>query len=213
VVHIWGAAGSTCRTDPLRILPTPADVACYPGKLGDTCSSDLAARAARSTRRTASYDTRVPISDVTERLPLFDPAFARLPMRRAGSSSEDQVQLEGGQAETQTADRKGLRKWQRVPGRRADRLYLRRVFRAGYVPGATDGSMPVGSGSVPRTFPRLLSGLGQVFFVFPSNVSLERGTPHTGYRSPEDGIPASVLTPWLLDAVGWSTQRKEQAQM
>jgi zinc-finger of transposase IS204/IS1001/IS1096/IS1165 len=33
------------------------------------------------------------MGDVTERLPLLDPAFARLPVRRAGSSSEDQVQL------------------------------------------------------------------------------------------------------------------------
>ena len=40
----------------------------------------------------------------------------------------------------------GVRKWQRVPGRQADRLYQSRVCQGGYVPGATDGSMPVGSG-------------------------------------------------------------------
>ncbi len=73
-------------------------------------------------------------------------------MPRAGSSSEDQLRLEGGQVETPAADLQGqmrtdhleVRKWQRVPGREEDRLYQSRVFPAGYVPGATDGSMPVG---------------------------------------------------------------------
>jgi len=80
-------------------------------------------------------------------------AAARFPIPRAGSSSEDQVQLEGGQAETPAADGQGqrrtdhlgVRKWQRVPGRQADRLCQSRVFRVGCVPDATDGSMPVGS--------------------------------------------------------------------
>ncbi len=77
-------------------------------------------------------------------------------MPRVRSSSEDQVQLEGGQAETPAADGQGqrrtdylrVRKWQRVPGRQADRLCHHTVFLAGYVPGATDGSMPVGSGTI-----------------------------------------------------------------
>ena len=51
-------------------------------------------------------------------------------MPRAGSSSEDQVRLESGEAETPAADGQGqmrtdqlgVRKWQRVPGRQADRL-------------------------------------------------------------------------------------------
>jgi hypothetical protein len=81
-------------------------------------------------------------------------------MQRAGSSSEDQVRLEGGQAETQAlvgqgqrrTDHLGVRKWLRVPGRQADRLYQRRAFPAGYVPGATDGSMPVGSAVIIYVF-------------------------------------------------------------
>ena len=75
--------------DPLRPLPTYADVACYPGQVGDPCSHVPASRrrAARSTRRTASYVTRVPTRDVTERFPLLDAAFARYPMPRAGSGS------------------------------------------------------------------------------------------------------------------------------
>jgi len=76
-------------------------------------------------------------------------------MPRAGSSSEDQGQLEGGQAETAADGQGQMRtdhleemKWQRVPGRQADRLCQSRVFQAGCVPGATEGSMPVGSGSI-----------------------------------------------------------------
>ncbi len=80
-------------------------------------------------------------------------AGALFPMQRAGSSSEDQGRLEGGEAETKASDGQGqmrtdhlgVRKWQRVPGRQGDRLCQSRVCQAGYVPGATDGSMPVGS--------------------------------------------------------------------
>src|SRR5215469_10380329 len=41
-----------------------------------------------------------------------------------------------------------MRKWQRVSGRPGDLLPQRRVVQEGCVPGATDGSMPVGSGRV-----------------------------------------------------------------
>ena len=85
--------------------------------------------------------------------PLSQHAGPRFPIARAGSSSEDQVQLEGGQAEPKASDGQGQRrkdhlgviKWQRVPGRRGDRLCHPTVFQVGCVPGATDGSMPVGS--------------------------------------------------------------------
>ncbi|HKF38405.1 MAG TPA: hypothetical protein VKB35_16025 [Ktedonobacteraceae bacterium] len=45
--------------------------------------------------------------DVTERVSLLDPAFARLPMPRARSSSEDQIRQESRQAETQPGDGRG----------------------------------------------------------------------------------------------------------
>jgi hypothetical protein len=77
-------------------------------------------------------------------------------MPRAGSSSEDQGRRESGEAETKASDGQGqrrtdqlgVRKWQRVPGRQADRLCHRIAFQAGCVPGATDGSMPVGSAKI-----------------------------------------------------------------
>jgi hypothetical protein len=80
-------------------------------------------------------------------------------MQKAGSSSEDQGRRVGGEAETKASDGQGLmrrdqlgvRKWQRVPGRQADRLCQSRVCPAGSVPGATDGSMPVGSAATIHT--------------------------------------------------------------
>jgi hypothetical protein len=50
--------------------------------------------------------TVIPL-DVTAHSSLLDQAFAQLPMPRAGSSSEDQGQCEGGQAETRAADGQG----------------------------------------------------------------------------------------------------------
>ena len=144
-------------TDLLRPLPAYVGAACYPGYVGDPCSrvplsgdvqpATLAGPPHRTRRNHARCDGAV--------LPARH-AGARLPMPRAGSSSEDQGQLEGGQAETKASDGQGqrrtdhlgVRKWQCVPGRPADRLCQRRVFQAGCVPGATDGSMPVGSGRV-----------------------------------------------------------------
>jgi hypothetical protein len=81
-------------------------------------------------------------------------AGARLPIPRAESSSEDQLQRGGGQIETSALDRRGqrrtdhlgIRKRHRVPGKPADSLCQSNVVQGGCVPGATDGSMPVGSG-------------------------------------------------------------------
>ena len=42
-------------------------------------------------------------------------------------------------------DHLGMRKRQRAPGRQADHCSLRKVYQGGFVSGATDGSMPVGS--------------------------------------------------------------------
>ena len=75
-------------------------------------------------------------------------------MPRAGSSSEDQLRLEGGQTETAASDGQGQRrtdqlgvmKYLRVPGREGDRLCHHTVFQVGCVPGAPDGSVPVGFG-------------------------------------------------------------------
>ena len=91
-------------------------------------------------------------------VPPARPAGARSLIPRAGSSSEDQVQRESGEAETQASDCQGsrrtdhleVRKWQRVLGRQGDHLYQSRAFRGGCVPGATDWSMPLGSANVPR---------------------------------------------------------------
>lgn len=45
--------------------------------------------------------------DATERFTLLNPTGARLPIARVGSSSVNQVQLEGGQGETLLWDRQG----------------------------------------------------------------------------------------------------------
>ena len=79
-------------------------------------------------------------------------AGVRLPRPRAGFSSEDQERRKGGEAETKASDGQkqmrtdhlGMRKEQRVPGRQAERLCQRKVSQEEYVPGATDGSMPIG---------------------------------------------------------------------
>ncbi len=130
-------------------------------------------RCARSTGHVADPCSHVPLSDgaqhavpsgsphMTHRnhaqcdgvVPLARHAGARFPILRVESSSEDRLEFEGDQAEKPAADRQGqkrtdhlgVRKWQRVPGRRADRLCTSRVFPVGCVPGATGGSMPVGS--------------------------------------------------------------------
>src|SRR5205823_6380226 len=83
-------------------------------------------------------------------------AGAQYPILKAGSSSEDRLRCESGEAEMQAADRQGwrqtdllgVRKWQSVPGRSGDHLHRRRVCEEGFVPGATDGSMPVGSAEI-----------------------------------------------------------------
>jgi len=153
----------TCRvlmdleytTDPLRPVPTHADAACgITGYVGDPCShvplsgDEWPAVPAGPPHRTHCNHARCDGA-----VPPARPAGAPLPMPRAGSSSEDQGRLESGEAETEASDGQGqrrtdllgVRKWQRVPGRQADHLCQRRVFQAGCAPGATDGSMPVGS--------------------------------------------------------------------
>jgi len=142
--------------DPLHPLPAHAGAACLHVPLSGDAQHAVPAGPPHTTRRNhARYDGVVPPAR---------PAGAQLPMQKAGSSSEDQGRRVGGEAETKASDGQGLmrrdqlrvRKWQRVPGRQADHLCLRRVFQGGCVPGATDGSMPVGSVDYFLTFLVLL---------------------------------------------------------
>jgi hypothetical protein len=127
----------------------------YTGHVADPCSPvPLSGDARHAVPAGPPHTTRRNPARCDGVVPPARHAGARLPMLRAGSSSEDQGQFEGGQAAIPAADGQGQRrtdhlevmKWQRVPGRPADRLCQRRAFQEGYVPGATDGSMPVGSG-------------------------------------------------------------------
>ena len=142
------------KMDSHRASPAPAEAACgilAPWVIrthalsGDGRHAALAGPPHRTRRIHARCGAAVPLAR---------PAGAQFPKRRVGSSSEDQVQLEGGQAETQASngqgsrrtDHLGVRKWRHVPGRQANRLfYHRRVFPGRYVTRATDGSNPVGS--------------------------------------------------------------------
>ena len=141
-------------TNPLRPLPAHTDAACSPGLVADPCSHvPLSGDAQHAAHAGPPHTTRRNHGRCDAAVPPARHAEARLPMPSAGSSSEDQGQLEGGQVETEASDGQGqrrtdllgVRKWQRVLGRQADRLCQRRVVPAGCVPGATDGSMPVGS--------------------------------------------------------------------
>ncbi len=142
-------------TDPLRPLSAHADAACSTDQVGDPCSHiPLSGDARHGVHDELPHRTRRNHARCVGAVLLVRHAGARLPIARAGSSSGGQLQRERGQAETPAADRQGqrrtdhleVRKWQRVPGREGDHLYLRRVFQVGCVPGTTDGSMPVGSG-------------------------------------------------------------------
>jgi hypothetical protein len=140
-------------TDPLRPLPACADAGCSTGHVGDPCSHiPLSGDARYAAHAGPPHTTRRNPARCDGAVPPARHAGAHSAMLRAGSSSVDQVRLEDGQAETPVAngqgqrrtDHLGGREWQRGPGREADRLCQSRVVPAGYVPGATDGSMPVG---------------------------------------------------------------------
>ena len=63
----------------------------------------------RSTRRTDSYDTRVPMRGVSERFNLLDRLEHGSPFRGGDLEAEARGQLEGGQAEIRAADGQGQR--------------------------------------------------------------------------------------------------------
>jgi hypothetical protein len=134
-----------------------ADVASYIGYVGDPCSHvPLSGDAQHAAPAGPPHTTRRNHAQCDVAVPPVRPAGARFPMPRVGSSSEDKGQLEGGQAETKASDGQGqrrtdhfrVRKWQCGSDRPADRLCQSRVCQEGCVPGATDGSMPVGSAKV-----------------------------------------------------------------
>jgi len=138
-------------------LPARADAGCSTGHVDYPCSHiPLSGDAQHTALAGPPHTTRRNHARCDGAVLPARHAGARLPRPRAGSSSEDQVRLEGGQAEIPAADGQGqrrtdhlrVRKWRHVPGRQADRLCQSRVFPARYVPGATDGSMPVGYASI-----------------------------------------------------------------
>jgi hypothetical protein len=148
-------------TDPCRPLPAYADAACSTGHVGAPCSHvPLSGDAQHGAHAEPPQTTRCNHARCDGAVPPARPAGARLPKPRAGSTSEDQLRHEGGQAETKASDGQGqrrsdhlgVRKWRHVPGRQADHLYQSRVFQAGCVPGATDGAMPVGSVEIIYVF-------------------------------------------------------------
>ena len=93
-------------TDLLR--PLPAHTSAAQGVLARwvlrLTGATWRRRAARSRRRTASYDTRVPMREGTQRVHLVDPPEHGCPCRGRGLEAEDQGWLEGGQAETPAVD-------------------------------------------------------------------------------------------------------------
>jgi hypothetical protein len=134
-------------TEMLRPLPAQADATCYAGHVGASCSHvPLSGDAQHVALAGPPHTTRRNHGRCDATALPARRAGARLPILRAGFSSEDQVQLEGGQGQRRT-DQLRVSKWQHVPDRLADRLCQSRAFPAGCVPGATDGSMPVGTDS------------------------------------------------------------------
>jgi hypothetical protein len=142
-------------TDLLRPLPAFAGAACYPGHVGDPRSHvPLSGDARHEVHAGSPHMTRCNHARCDGVVLPARHVEAQYPILKAGSSSEDRLRCEGGEAEMQAADRQGRRKtdhlwmrnWQCIPGRSGDHLHRRRVCQGGCVPGATDGSMPVGSG-------------------------------------------------------------------
>jgi hypothetical protein len=97
-------------TDPLRPLPAHADAACSTGHVGDPWSHvPFSGDARHAAPAGLPQTTRRNHARCDGAVPPARHAGARLPMPKAGSSSEDQVRLEGGQAETEATDRQGQR--------------------------------------------------------------------------------------------------------
>jgi hypothetical protein len=104
------------------------------GHLGDPCSHvPLSGDARHAVHGGPPHRTRRNHARCDGAVPLTRPAGARLPMPRAGSSSEDQVRLEGGEVVTKASGGRGqmrtdhlvVMKCLHVPGRPGDHLCQR----------------------------------------------------------------------------------------
>ena len=94
--------------DLLRPLPAHADAACSTGHAGDPCSHIPVGGVERPAAPAGPpHMTRRNHARCDEAAPPALPAGARLPTWRVGSSSEDQLGLEGGEAETKASDGQG----------------------------------------------------------------------------------------------------------
>ena len=96
--------------DLLRPLTAHADAAWCTGHAADQCSHfPLSGDAQHAARVGPPHRTRRNHLRCDGVVLPARPAGARLPMPREGSSSEDQVQLEGCRAETKASDGQGQR--------------------------------------------------------------------------------------------------------
>src|SRR6266851_398063 len=92
--------------DLLRPLPAHADAVCNTGHVGDPCSHvPLSGDARHAAHAGPPHTTRRNYGQSVAVVPPARPAGAQSAMQRAGSSSEDQVRLESGEAETKASDR------------------------------------------------------------------------------------------------------------
>ncbi|MFL5696569.1 MAG: hypothetical protein ACJ797_05625 [Ktedonobacteraceae bacterium] len=105
-----------CRLDqehtpePLRPLSAHVDAACSTDQVGDPGSHiPLSGDVRPAVHSGPPHTTRRTHERCDGAVPPARHAGARLPIARAGSSSEDQVQLEGCRAETEASDRQGQR--------------------------------------------------------------------------------------------------------
>ena len=108
-VVLWYTSGVPLATGahngPAPPLPAHADAACSTGHVGNPCSHlPLSSDARHAAHVGLPHTTRRNHARSDGAVPPARPAGARLPTPRAGSSSEVQLQLEGGQAETKASD-------------------------------------------------------------------------------------------------------------
>ena len=96
-------------TDLLRPLPAYAGAACSPDQVGVACSHKPLSDERHTTLAGPPHTTRRNYGRFDGSVHPARHAGARFSIPRVGSSSEDQVRLEGGQAETEASDGQGQR--------------------------------------------------------------------------------------------------------